>query len=375
MALPRRPLSDEERLDWLCLTRSENVGPIIFRQLIDRFGSAGAALDALPDLARRGGRGRPIELFPRAAAERELETLAELGARLVAAMEPDYPAPLAAIEDAPPVISVRGEVGLLSRPTVAIVGTRNASANGRRLAQDIARDLGAAGFVVASGFARGIDAAAHRGSLATGTVAVLAGGIEVVYPPEHRDLYAEIVAKGALVAEMPPGTQPQARHFPRRNRLISGLAQGVLVVEAARRSGSLITARCALDQGREVMAVPGSPLDPRCQGTNHLIRQGAALIETAADVLAALEGTAPRLAAPEAVFEGPEAAAGAPDVTPEARVRVELLLGPSPVAVDELLRQCQLSAPVVRTVLLELELAGRLERQPGNRVSLLMPTA
>lgn len=369
-----RSLSDDERLDWLCLWRSEHVGPIAFRQLLARFGGAGAALDALPDLARRGGRRMTLAPFPRAAAERELERLTELGASLVAMAEPDYPPALAAVEDAPPLIAVLGDRKLLSRRAVAVVGARNASANGRRLASDLARDLGAAGFLIVSGLARGIDGAAHQGALATGTAAVMPGGIDVVYPPEHEELYRAIVGRGVVVAELPPGTQPAARLFPRRNRIVAGLSVGVLVVEAARRSGSLITARFGLEQGREVMAVPGSPLDPRCQGANHLIRQGAALIETAADVLEALESARPvSVTEPSAAFAGAD---GEPaEVSAEGRRQIEELLSPSPVAVDELVRQCQLSAPAVRTVLLELELAGRLERQPGNRVALLAPPA
>ncbi len=367
----RRVLTDEERLDWLCLARSDNVGPIAFRQLIERFGNAGAALDALPDLARRGGRGQPIRLFPRASAEREVEQVIELGGRILASAEPDYPEALAAIEDAPPIISIRGSATVLAKRLVAIVGARNASANGCRFAQDLARELGLAGLAVVSGLARGIDAAAHRGSLATGTIAVVAGGLDIVYPPEHEGLQRDIGEQGVVIAEMPPGTQPLGRHFPRRNRIISGLAVGVAVVEAARKSGSLITARLALEQGREVMAVPGSPQDPRCQGTNDLIRQGALLIQSASDVIEAIGETPPiRLASGDLEYriEAPA------EIPADARLRVERLLGPSPVAVDELLRQCHLAPPVVRTVLLELELAGRLERHPGNRVSLLVGT-
>lgn len=364
-------LNDSERLDRLRLIRSENVGPISYGHLLRRFGSARAAIEALPQLARRGGRTGPLRIFPTTAAQREVEALERIGARLLVRDEPDYPAALAAIDDAPPVISVLGDPALLGRKTVAIVGARNASANGRRLAEDIARDLGAAGFVIASGLARGIDAAAHRGSLATGTAAVVAGGIDVVYPPEHEELYRAIARQGAVVAEMPPGTVPQAKHFPRRNRLISGLSLGVLVVEAALQSGSLITARLALEQGREVLAVPGSPLDPRCRGANNLIRQGATLAEGAADVMTALDGMT-RLPDPVAGVETQLSEIPA-DSAPDAdRRTIEELLGPDPVMVDELVRQCHLSAPAVRSILLELELAGRLERHPGNRVSLLL---
>jgi DNA processing protein len=373
MNQPRRPLNPSERLDWLRLIRSENVGPVTFRQLLGRFGSARAALDALPELARRGGRPRPLQAFPRAAAERELAEIDRLGAELLASIEPDYPLALAAIDDAPPLIAVRGHRHLLGQRSVGIVGARNASANGRRFAETLAHELGQAGLVVVSGLARGIDAAAHRGSLATGTIAVLAGGIDVVYPPEHEALHAEVAERGALVAELPPRTTPQARHFPRRNRLISGISLGIVVVEAALRSGSLITARFALEQGREVFAVPGSPLDPRAQGANNLIREGATLVETAADVLAVLDAVKAPLAEPadDSFAAGTPPAVGA-ETLASARKAVGELLGPSPVAVDELIRQCPFSPPVILTVLLELELAGRLERHAGNRVSVVL---
>ncbi|MBI4184738.1 MAG: DNA-protecting protein DprA [Proteobacteria bacterium] len=366
-------MSERERLDWLRLIRSENVGPITFRQLVLRFGSAGAALAALPELARRGGRARPITVAPRAEAEREMEATRAAGARLIAAVEPDYPHALAAIEDAPPLIALRGHAHLLARPAVAVVGARNASANGRRLARELAAGLGARGLLVVSGMARGIDSAAHEGALESGTAAVLAGGIDVAYPPEAAALYDEIVARGAAFSEVPVGTVPQARHFPRRNRLISGLSLGVVVIEAAANSGSLITARFALEQGREVFAVPGSPLDPRSAGANRLIRDGATLTETADDVWEAL---APRLRAPFAEREAPEFAAKPPrppaeSEVSEARGALLTLLGPEPVSVDELIRQCQMSAAIVAAALLELELAGRLERHPGHRVSLV----
>jgi DNA processing protein len=368
-----RPLNPSERFDWLRLIRSENVGPVTFYQLLARFGSAAAALDALPEIARRGGRQRPLTIATKAAVERELAALHETGAQLVAWGEPLYPAPLAAVEDAPPLISVRGQTQLLTRRAVAIVGARNASANGRRFARDIASQLGSEKLVVVSGLARGIDGAAHEGALATGTIAILAGGIDTVYPEENRELHHAIAERGVLVAEMPVGTVPQARHFPRRNRIISGLSLGVLVVEAAVGSGSLITARCALDQGREVFAVPGSPLDPRCRGTNDLIRKGARLVESAADIM---EELAPLLEAPLAERRRALFAASAGSVPDEgelerARASVLALLSPSPLPVDELVRQCQLSPAIVLTVLLELELAGRIERQPGNQVALL----
>jgi DNA processing protein len=369
-----RPLNPAERLDWLRLLRSENVGPITFYQLLQRFGSAAAALDALPSFARRGGRQRGLALCPRADAERELIALDKVGARLVAWGEPDYPQALAAVEDAPPLVAVKGKTTLLERRAIAVVGARNASANGRRFAREIAGELGRNGFLVVSGLARGIDAAAHQGAIDTGTLAVVAGGIDVVYPEENRPLHDEIGERGVIMAELPVGTVPQARHFPRRNRIISGTSLGVLVVEAALKSGSLITARFALEQGREVFSVPGSPLDPRCRGCNDLIRRGATLVEGVDDVLGALEG---QLADSQEVRQrhpsrGPVTNGDTTENdTDQERAKVLEALGPSPVAVDELVRQCQLSPAIVATVLLELELAGRLERQPGNRVTLL----
>ncbi len=368
-----RELGHIERLQWLRLIRSENVGPITFRQLLARFGSAGAALDALPMLARRGGRRRPISICSKAVAERELERLESLNATTVALCEPDYPPALAALEDAPPILSCLGHAHLLRRNAVAVVGARNASANGRRLAREIAAELGRNDLLIASGLARGIDAAAHEGALETGTAAVLAGGIDIVYPEENAALYEEIRARGVMISEIAAGTEPQARHFPRRNRLISGMSRGVLVVEAALRSGSLITARFAADQGREVCAVPGSPLDPRARGGNNLIRQGAVLVESAADVLDALEGALkPPIEEPK-VAEFLVPAVSPPDdgVIAAARETIEELLGPTPVAVDEVIRECHVSAAIVHMALLELELAGRLERQPGNRVALI----
>jgi DNA processing protein len=362
-------LSAQERLDRLRLIRSENVGPTTFHHLVRYFGSAGEALAALPELARRGGRAK-IRVCPTDEAEREMVAVEAAGARLVAPGEVGYPPRVAEIADAPPLLTVKGRLDLLSRATVAVVGARNASASGVRFARQIAADLGAAGLVVTSGLARGVDAAAHRGALATGTAAVVAGGLDIVYPPENRALHGELAEHGAIVAEMPMGVVPQARHFPRRNRLISGAALGVVVVEAAERSGSLITARMALEQGREVFAVPGSPLDPRCKGTNGLIRQGATLTENAGDVLDALR---PLLG--EAIREAP-AAAPTPPRPPDdgeldgARRLVLDRLGPTPVDADELVRQCELTAGALATILLELELAGRLDRHPGNRVSI-----
>jgi DNA processing protein len=379
MTTPRRTLSEAERMDWLRLARTDAVGPMTFHMLVGQYGSAGAAIEALPELSRRGGRRNALKPPAPAEIRREMDALAKRGGRIVAACEPDYPLPLAAIEDAPPVLSLLGRADLAARPTVGMVGARNASLNGRRFARDMAQELAAAGFTVVSGFARGIDTAAHEGSLAAGTLAVLAGGLDVIYPPENAALYDRIADSGLLVAECALGTQPTARHFPRRNRLISGLSLGIVVVEAALRSGSLITARLAAEQGRQVLAVPGSPLDPRAQGCNRLIRGGAILVESAEHVIEALAPQAIplRLREPAATLLSFAAQGTVPGASEADMDRAEVLaqvlerLSPTPTAVDELLRDCQLSPPVVLTVLLELELAGRIERQPGNRISLL----
>ena len=368
--IPGVRLTDEQRIDWLRLIRSENVGPRTFRSLLNHFGGARGALDALPDLARRGGAARPSRLCSQAEAERELEAAARLGVALVALGEPEYPARLRMIDDAPPLICVRGKIEALSQPMVAIVGSRNASAAGAKFAERIAAELADAGLVIVSGLARGIDAAAHRTSLSSGTIAVLAGGHDHVYPPEHVGLLNAILPSGAAVTEMPMGWEPRARDFPRRNRLISGLSAGVIIVEAARRSGSLITARMALEQGREVFAVPGSPLDPRAEGTNGLLKQGATLVTEAEDVLAALRPILDRthdLPAQEPEHHRPSIA----EPAHSERERIVGLLGPTPVSIDDLVRLSGATPTVVRTVLLELELAGRLERHGGSLVSLV----
>tara|TARA_R110000868_G_scaffold1844_20_gene14747 strand:- start:35061 stop:36182 length:1122 start_codon:yes stop_codon:yes gene_type:complete len=368
-----KPLSDAERIDWLRLIRTPNVGPRLFAELLDRFGTAGNALDALPELSRRGGGRRKFTIPHPDRAAAELATLRSHDGRMVALCEPDYPETLAAIADPPPVLFVKGDTAMLSAPAIAIVGARNASSHGRRFAGEIAGQLGEAGFVVVSGLARGIDAAAHTGALSTGTVAAVAGGIDVVYPPEHEDLQQDIAARGALVSEQPVGTQPTARHFPARNRLISGLARGVLVVEAALKSGSLITSRLALEQGREVFAVPGSPRDPRCRGTNDLIRQGAVLTENAADIIEAVAHQTlkpqPRNL-PARPVQPPETKDETEPL--EAHEKIIELLGATPTGVDELVRECHMSAAAVQSSLLELELAGRIERHPGNRISLVL---
>jgi DNA processing protein len=365
-------LSPADKLDWVRLIRSENVGPVTFRELVARYGTATAAIEALPELARKGGRRNGLLIPSRAEAERELGAIAKAGARLIALAEADYPPLLAEVEAPPPLISMKGDPALLGRRTVAIVGARNASAAGVRFARDLARDLGGRGITVVSGLARGIDGAAHEGSLPTGTAAVLAGGIDVVYPPEHKALQERVGAEGVLVAEMPVGTIPQARSFPRRNRIVAGLALGVVVVEAALKSGSLITARMAGEHGREVMAVPGSPLDPRCRGANDLIRNGAVLVESIDDVIDALPpGTRPSFGERHTghALEGYPTMQTSEAELDLARVRIEALLGPTPVDIDELVRQADLTPPVVLTILLELELAGRLVRHAGNRVA------
>ena len=370
----RRALNDAERLDWLRLSRSENVGPITFFQLLRRFGSAAEALNAVPELARHGGRTKPIRLCPAAEAAREAKAVVKAGARLAALGEPEYPAALAEIPEPPPLVGLIGHAHLAADPArmVAIVGARNASGNGNRFARKLAADLGANKVVVVSGLTRGIDASAHTGALESGTVAVTAGGVDVPYPAENEALYREIAERGLLVSEQPPGVEPQARHFPRRNRLISGVALGVVVVEAARRSGSLITARMALEQGREVFAVPGSPLDPRCRGTNQLLRDGATLTEGAEDVLGVLEAMRERPLG-ERDVDPYRAAPGMPEEAEvdAGRAAVAELIGPSPLPVDEVIGQSRLTPATVLTILLELELAGRVQRHPGNQVSAL----
>ncbi|ABS69140.1 DNA protecting protein DprA [Xanthobacter versatilis] len=365
---PGELLSTTQRLDWLRLIRTENVGPRTFRALINQFGGAAAALEALPTLAQRGGRLLPPRIPDLPDAQAEMAALARLGARLVATGEADYPLALRQLDDAPPLICVKGRGEVLQRPMVAIVGARNASAAGRSFAARLARDLAGAGWVVVSGLARGIDAAAHEASLDGGTVGVFAGGLARPYPPENLGLIEKVAATGAIVSEMPLNWEPRARDFPRRNRLVSGMALGVVVVEAAERSGSLITARLAGEQGREVFAVPGSPLDPRAGGTNRLLKQGATLVTEAADVISVLTPMAGR--------QGPDAIeAESPIMEPampgeDARARVVGLLGPVPTLIDDLVRLSGCSVAEVQIVLLELDLAGRLDRPGTGRVAL-----
>ncbi|HEX8621973.1 MAG TPA: DNA-processing protein DprA [Allosphingosinicella sp.] len=361
------PDASADQIARLRLIRSENIGPITYFQLLARFGSAAAALEAIPALAARGG-GRAPRLATRAAVEREIERVAAMGARYLFLGQGLYPPLLAELETAPPALIAKGHLTLLDRPGVAMVGARNASAAACRFARSLAQALGEAGAVIVSGLARGIDSAAHDGALETGTIAVVAGGIDIFYPPENEARQRAIAERGLIVSEQPPGVEPRSRHFPSRNRIIAGLAHGTVVVEAAPRSGSLITARCAAEAGREVMAVPGSPLDPRAQGCNQLIREGATLVQSADDVLEAINPSRIRpFRQPERDFGVPEVSAEADDAAREA---VSALLNATPVPVDELVRQSALAPAIVQTVLLELELAGRLERHAGGRVSL-----
>ena len=388
-----RTLDEAERFDWLRLIRSEQVGPRTFAGLMTRFGTARAALDALPRIA---GRGRAVRLAPAGEVEAEMEAARRANLRFVAVCEPAYPPSLRAIDSAPPVLAVRGSLDLLQRATVAIVGSRNASAAGLVFTERLAQRLGVGGYAIASGLARGIDERAHRGALLGGTIAVLAGGHERIYPSEHVGLAADIVESGGtILTEMPVAWEPRGRDFPRRNRIVSGLSLGTVVVEAARRSGSLITARFANEQGREVFAVPGSPLDPRAEGTNDLIRQGATLCTGADDVIDVLrpqhgrpppsthlfeddgrpapgdiywdeldpDGTWTSAAAPD---RGLAQAAG-PDPAPDPRATIAGLIGPAPVTVDDLVRLTGFPAGAVQTVLVELEIGGLVDRQ-GNAV-------
>ena len=366
-------LSDRQRLNWLRLIRTENVGPTSFRALINRFGSAEAALAALPELALAGGAARPSRIPSEMEVEAEMEAALRFGARFVAIGEPDYPPLLRAMELPPPLVAVKGDARLFAPPAVAVVGARNASAAGTRMARLLAAGLGQAGYTIVSGLARGIDTAAHEASLATGTIAVLAGGLDRPYPPENVALAERIAAQGVLISEMPFGWEPRARDFPRRNRLIAGLGLGLVGVEAARRSGSLISARLAGEIGRLVFAVPGSPLDPRAAGTNGLIREGAALVTEARDViemLAPLAGGDARMPAP-GVEEETDFAAVPPPAEGERAIVLEAL-GPAPVQSDELLRHTGLHPAQLAIVLLELDLAGRLERHAGGAVSLIL---
>ncbi|ESZ44510.1 DNA-processing protein DprA [Mesorhizobium sp. RSR565B] len=365
-------LSDRQRLSWLRLIRTQNVGPASFRELINRFGSAEAALEMLPELMISGGAKRIMRIPSVEEAEAELDAASENGARFVGIGEADYPPMLKNMDNPPPLIAVKGEAAVFRLPAVAIVGARNASLAGIKMARMLAADLGRDGYVIVSGLARGIDTAAHQGSLSTGTVGVLAGGLDVPYPPENISLCDDIAERGgAVISEMPFGWQPRAQDFPRRNRLVAGAALGLVVIEAAQRSGSLISARLAGEMGRLVFAVPGSPLDPRCAGSNGLLKDGATLVTEAADVsgaIAPLAGTRTRSIAPPE--KAPDFSATPPPGEDE-RSGVLEALGPMPVGVDEIIRHTGLNAAQVSMVLLELDLAGRIERHAGGNVSLV----
>ncbi|MCE7028233.1 DNA-processing protein DprA [Jiella avicenniae] len=377
MSLPAAPrrgvvLTEAMRLSWLRLIRSENVGPVTFRELVNRFGTAAAALEALPDLASRGG--RRIVVCSEAAASEEMARAEKLGARFVCRGEPDYPVHLRSLADAPPVLALMGDAACLQRPALAIVGARNASLSGIKLTRMFSTGIGKAGYVVVSGLARGIDAAAHDAALATGTVGVFAGGLDRPYPLENRPLMRKIVDEGgALVSEMPFGWTPRAIDFPRRNRLVAGLSLGLLVVEAALRSGSLISARLAGEFGRLVFAVPGSPLDPRAAGTNRLIRDGAILACEPADVIEALDPLAKRSdQSDDAALGEPEMEGPMEEASETERARIVETLGPTPVSIEEIIVHTGISPGAVQLVILELDLAGRLERHAGGMVSLLL---
>ena len=354
----------EDLVDRLRLLRTPGIGPVTFRQLIMRFGTPAAALAAVPDLARRGG-GRAPAIRTRDDAEREIARVDQLGAKWLALGQGLYPRLLAELEDAPPLIVAKGNLNLLDRQIVSIVGARNASAAACRFARGLAHDLGQHDLVVVSGLARGIDSAAHDGALESGTIGVIAGGIDIFYPPENEDRQRAMYERALVIAEMPPGTEPRARHFPYRNRIIAGMSSGTVVVEAAPRSGSLITARLAAEAGREVMAVPGSPLDPRAQGCNQLIRDGATLVQNAADIVEAIRPFESRVRSAPSAYEPAERMNGE-----DALGLVEELLGPSPVPIDEIIRLSGASSGAVQMALLELDLAGRLDRHAGGKVSL-----
>ena len=366
-------LTERQRLAWLRLIRSDNVGPATFRDLINHFGSAERAIEHLPELSRRGGARADIRIATEAEAERELETAEKFGAVFIGIGEPEYPSALRMIDGAPPLLAATGDLSITAKPSVGMVGSRNASISGMKFAGRIAREVGAAGYSIVSGLARGIDAAAHQASLETGTIAAFAGGLDQPYPPENLELYARIRdGAGLAISEMPMGWEPRARDFPRRNRLIAGIALGVIVVEAALRSGSLITARRANNFGRLVFAVPGSPLDPRAGGTNMLIREGAILTTGAGDVLEALSPISRIEPDANPIIEEPDDE-GRPHWSPPEendRARVIGALGPSPVDVDDIIRHTELPAQTIHFILLELDLAGRLHRHPGGMVSL-----
>lgn len=356
----------QETFDQLRLIRSPNIGPVSYRQLIGRFGSARTALEALPDLVRRGEGGLSL-LADEASIARELQFVQKFGGRHIFLGDPEYPSLLSHLDNAPPVMCIKGDLGLLNRVAISLVGARNASAGACQFARQLAYDLGQMEFPIVSGLARGIDTAAHAGSIDSGTIAVIAGGIDVVYPPENRALQEAISDRGLLIAEQPPGTEPRARHFPYRNRIIAGISAGTVVVEAAPKSGSLITARLAAEAGREVMAIPGSPLDPRSRGCNQLIREGATLVQNADEIAELVRPLDNRMRAAPALFVPVEPATIAEETNDERRAVIDLM-GMTYVSVDELVRQSGSSQANVQMVLLEMELAGKLERGAGGKV-------
>lgn len=369
-------LRGTDPIDALRLIRSENVGPMTFFQLVKFCGSVAKAIEMAPGLSQRGGRKKPIKIASKADAEKELEALTKFGAKLLLFGQPEYPRFLQTITDAPPVLTVRGHLHLFAHERlVGVVGARNASANGCAFARKLSCDLGAQKYVVVSGLARGIDAHAHRGALATGTVAVIGGGIDNIYPPENETLFNEIAEAGAIISEMPFGMKPHAHSFPGRNRIIAGMTRGIAVIEASQKSGSLITAHDALDYGRDVFAVPGSPMDPRCAGTNALIKQGATMLESANDIVSAFApmGQLP-LAEPDAGGFSEPHAIPSDDLLRDARDAVTQALGPSPTLLEEVLANTGLTPHLLMAVLLEFELAGRLQRHPGAKVSLKFDT-
>lgn len=364
-----RKFTDKDKIDWLRLARTETIGPITFHRLINKYQTATNALDALPHFTRN----KPIRIPSIAEATAEIEKILKAKGHLITTYEDIYPLSLAAIEDAPPVITVFGRTDILNRPSVGIVGSRNSSLNGKKFAFKLAQDLGVANYIISSGLARGIDTAAHEGSLQSGTIAVVAGGADVVYPKENQKIYEQICDLGAIVSECAFGTQPIAQHFPKRNRIITGLSMGVVIVEANPKSGSLISARTAAEQGRDVFAVPGFPSDPRSSGTNALIRDGAILVRGIEDVLEHLNSfTASRIVNQKLTLPGLEDESEDFDFE-EENLKQEILsqLSTSPTAVDEIIRACQLRSSLVQGCLLEMELSGEVQRLPGNRVSLI----
>lgn len=377
---PQKNFTDQDKINWLRLFRTDNVGPVTFYRLLDRFGSAGEALNALPHLSKKGGKAKPLNAPPVSEIEKEIDALHKVGADFICAGQELYPLPLSAIEDAPPVLTYKGNLRLTRKNGLGIVGARNASLNGRKLTEKLACEIGREDIMIISGLARGIDTAAHTASLETGTIAVVAGGIDIIYPQENAALYEQICERGLIVAESPLGMEPLARHFPRRNRIISGLSCGVLVVEATLKSGSLITARMAAEQGRDVFAVPGHPFDPRAEGPNRLIKDGAVMVQNARDILENINAFTGSGLSDHNQFSWIMPPAEEQDIAgifedeqnmDELRNMLLSNLSETPCPVDELARTCQVSVSNVQAALLELELAGRLQRLPGGRVALI----